>query len=31
MSASGNGGAWGAWQVEPAKFTKLVADSMKAL
>ncbi|XWX00017.1 hypothetical protein V2A60_008033 [Cordyceps javanica] len=25
------GGAWGAWQVEPAKFTKLVADSMKAL
>lgn len=24
-------GAWGAWQVESAKFTKLVADSMKAL
>ncbi|EGX96629.1 UPF0135 protein [Cordyceps militaris CM01] len=32
MAAAGNGGgAWGAWQVEPAKFTTLVADSMKAL
>ncbi|OAA82000.1 UPF0135 protein [Akanthomyces lecanii RCEF 1005] len=31
MAAAGNGGAWGAWQVQPAKFTKLVADSMKAL
>ncbi|CAM1503833.1 Fc.00g014240.m01.CDS01 [Cosmosporella sp. VM-42] len=24
-------GAWGAWQVEPAEFTNLVADSMKKL
>ncbi|OAA56056.1 UPF0135 protein [Cordyceps fumosorosea ARSEF 2679] len=32
MAAAGNrGGAWGAWQVEPAKFTTLVADSMRAL
>ncbi|KAJ6783975.1 hypothetical protein PWT90_06390 [Aphanocladium album] len=31
MAAAANGGAWGAWQVEPAKFTKLVADSMKEL
>ncbi|PQK10609.1 hypothetical protein BB8028_0002g09290 [Beauveria bassiana] len=31
MAAAGTEGAWGAWQVEPAKFTKLVADSMKAL
>ncbi|KAM3548733.1 hypothetical protein MY1884_009052 [Beauveria asiatica] len=31
MAAAGIEGAWGAWQVEPAKFTKLVADSMKAL
>ena len=24
-------GAWGAWQVEPAGFTKLVVESMKKL
>lgn len=24
-------GAWGAWNVEPAKFTRVVADSMKKL
>ncbi|KZZ92156.1 NGG1p interacting factor 3, NIF3 [Moelleriella libera RCEF 2490] len=25
------GGAWGAWQVQPSKFTQLVVDSMKKL
>jgi hypothetical protein len=24
-------GAWGAWNVEPSKFTRVVADSMKEL
>ena len=24
-------GAWGAWQVEPSGFTKVVVDSMKKL
>lgn len=24
-------GAWGAWQVEPSKFTQLVVDSMRTL
>lgn len=24
-------GAWGAWNVEPSKFTRVVADSMKKL
>ena len=24
-------GPWGAWQIEPSQFTKLVVDSMKKL